>query len=276
MNIDQAIGCLDFIWQEERIIDRLVNLCLIQEELEKNPIDVSDDELQDAMDAFRRGRRLYSADETVRWMERQGISHEKLERLVHDEVVVKKLRDAITSARVDEYLEQHRADFDRVCIARIEYPNEARAREAMSRLGQRPEDFYDAAIEQVAGAGGNRDVSCHLISVVRRGTLGADLKGMLFSSALGDVVGPVRDQDSYALLRVLSFIPARADETTRRAIQEVLFQEWLDERRQRATIEWLWGDAARTREFERKSAGAPRSRGCAPSGEAAVSAAGIR
>ena len=33
LTVDQAIACLDFIWDEARITDRLVNVCLIQEEL---------------------------------------------------------------------------------------------------------------------------------------------------------------------------------------------------------------------------------------------------
>src|SRR5215470_14545278 len=66
MRIDQAIGCLDFIWNEDRIVDRLISVCIIQEELEKNPLELSEAELQHAMDAFRRAHRLYRAEDTLR------------------------------------------------------------------------------------------------------------------------------------------------------------------------------------------------------------------
>jgi hypothetical protein len=36
------------------------------------------------------------------------------------------------------------------------------------------------------------------------------------------------------------------DERTRDAIETLLFEEWLAERREAARIEWYWGDAAET------------------------------
>jgi hypothetical protein len=53
LRVDTAMACLDFIWDEAPIIERLVNLCVIQEELDREPIDLSNAELQQAMDHFR-------------------------------------------------------------------------------------------------------------------------------------------------------------------------------------------------------------------------------
>src|SRR3712207_2194214 len=33
LKVDQAIGCLDFLWEDRRLMDRLVNVCLIDEAL---------------------------------------------------------------------------------------------------------------------------------------------------------------------------------------------------------------------------------------------------
>jgi hypothetical protein len=51
----------------------------------------------------------------------------------------------------------------------------------------------------------------------------------------------------FELVRVLAITPARLDPATRAAIQKLLFEDWLEERRQSARIEWFWGNAARTR-----------------------------
>src|SRR5712692_910098 len=67
MKVDQAISCLDFIWDEARTINRLVNVCLIQEALNKDPVQLSDAELQLAMDGFRRAKKLYMDEDTYRW-----------------------------------------------------------------------------------------------------------------------------------------------------------------------------------------------------------------
>jgi len=247
MRMDQAIGCLDLIWNEDRIISRLINVCIIQEELEQNPLELSDAELQHTMDAFRRAHRLYKAEDTFRWMERQGMTQDKLERLVADEAIVGKLRDKITAGRIEDYFEQHRANFDSACIARIDYPDAESAEQALSQIRCGQADFYEAAQRQaVAAAVRSGEASSHLFSVVRRGPPGAEWKTALFSAVPGQVIGPVRDGDSSALVRVLSFAPACLDEPTRRVIQKILFAEWLEERRQTATIEWFWGNTNQT------------------------------
>jgi putative peptide maturation system protein len=82
LSMDQAVACIDFIWDEASISDRLVNVCLIQEELDRHPVEISDRELQTAMDGFRRARGLFKAADTRRWLERRGLTHHEFEQLV--------------------------------------------------------------------------------------------------------------------------------------------------------------------------------------------------
>src|SRR5262249_25679437 len=111
LKVEQAIAYLDFIWNDAPILKRLVHACLIQETLDQDPIPLSDDEMQLALDAFRQVRQLHKAEDTYRWMEQRGLTHEKLERRVAHEARVAKLRDRVTAGRVEAYFETHRADF---------------------------------------------------------------------------------------------------------------------------------------------------------------------
>jgi putative peptide maturation system protein len=251
LRMDQAIACLDYIWDEARIIDRLVNVCLIQEALEKDPVSLSDAELQAAMDGFRRAHRLYTIEETVRWLKRHGTTHEQLERRVADEAVVAKLRDRVTEGRVEEYFEQHRADFDTARVARVAFADEASARRAFEQICAGEIDFYEAAESHFLAAeqgttstlrAGARSPQ-ELFAVVQRGEAPPELSEAVFAAGAGEMLGPVRTGEEYAIIRVLSSAPGRLDERTRRAIQKLLFAEWLEERRQEAAIEWYWGNA---------------------------------
>ena len=103
LQVDAALACLDFIWDEAPLIERLVNMCLIQEELERHPIELTDAELQEAMDRFRAAKKLFKAEDTLRWLERHGMTQEKLERYVTENAMVPKLRDRIAGDRVGEY-----------------------------------------------------------------------------------------------------------------------------------------------------------------------------
>jgi putative peptide maturation system protein len=248
LKVDQAIACLDFIWEEAPVMQRLVDACLIQEALEKDPVDLPAEELQRALDAFRRAHKLYKEEDTRRWMERRGLTHEKLERLVGDEVTVTKLRDRVAAGRVEDYFDGHRADFDTARIARLQFSDEESALRTLGQIRTGALDFYEAA-ERLFLTKGERPShpSDEIFAEVRRRHVSPALEAAVFAAAPGDLLGPLRTEEGHAVVRVLSFTPARLDEPTCTAIRKILFEEWLEERRQAARIEWYWGNATRTR-----------------------------
>jgi hypothetical protein len=85
----------------------------------------------------------------------------------------------------------------------------------------------------------------NFFAVVRRGQLSPPQAAAVFTAAPGAVVGPVCSGAGYDIIRVLHLERARLDAPTRQAIAEWLFEEWLTARRQKATIEWFWGNADR-------------------------------
>jgi putative peptide maturation system protein len=247
LRVNDAIALLDFIWDEAPIIKRLLNVCLIREALEQDPIELSDAEMQRALDAFRRTHELYTAADTYRWMEQRGMTQDKLERLVADEATVAKLRDWVTAEQVEPYFDSHRADFDSACVARLELADEESAQETLGEIRSGRLDFYleaehrfREAAQQVSGP------PVELFAVLQRRQACPDLGQAIFAAAPGDLVGPVCTGDGYAVLRVLSITPARLDEPIRASIKKILFDDWLEKRRRAAKIEWYWGNAART------------------------------
>ena len=50
LKVDEAIAFLDFVWDAAPITAQLVNQCVIREELERDPIVLTDAELQEAVD----------------------------------------------------------------------------------------------------------------------------------------------------------------------------------------------------------------------------------
>jgi putative peptide maturation system protein len=247
LKVDEAMAILDLFSEDARLVDRLVNACLIQEALEKDPIELPDAELQEALDAFRRARRLYTADETRRWMERRGLTHEKLEHLVAGQAVVAALRDRVTAGRVESYFDARRADFDTACIARLDLPGEEEARQVSERIRRGDVTFDEAARRSfLEGAARRASPSRPLFELLRRRQATRELADAVFAAAPGDIVGPLRAGEAYAVVQVLALDPARLDAPTRRAVQEILFVEWLAERRQAAAIEWCWGNVRET------------------------------
>jgi putative peptide maturation system protein len=247
LHIDKAIACLDFIWDEAPIIERLVNLCLIQEELDREPIELSDDDLRQAMKNFRKAKNLFKAEDTFLWLERHGMSVEKLERYVGDESILAKLRDRIAGEKVEEYFRGHATDFDAVSLARFEVADEGRAHELAERIRAGEQDFISVA-ERCYLEAVERGVplASFTFEDIERRRASPELREVLFATPPGQLAGPVRFASGHALMRVMARRPARLDERTRSVIKEILFDEWLAERRRAARIEWCWGNAGKT------------------------------
>jgi putative peptide maturation system protein len=245
--VDAAMACLDFIWDEASIIERLVNMCLIQEELEQSPVELTDAELQQAMDRFRSAKKLFKAEDTFRWLAQHGMSQEKLEEYVSEFAIVPKLRDRIAASRVEEYFSQHSAEFDAARVARFEVADEGQARDLAEQIRTGAQDFFVAA-ERAFFEAAERGVplKANLFARIERRQAEPALRDQLFAAAPGQVLGPVAAESGNALVRLLALIPARLDEHTRTAIKDILFRDWLSERRQASRIEWCWGNASTT------------------------------
>jgi putative peptide maturation system protein len=246
LNVEQAIACLDFIWGEAPILNRLVNVCLIQEALQDEPIELSDVELQQAMDTFRRANKLFTAEDTHRWMQRHGITHEQLESLAADEATVAKLRNRIVAGRVEDYFARHRTDFDTAFIARLDVADEESAHRIYHQIRTREVDFFTAAERHfLSVAESLRQPRGELFAIVRRRATPPAL-ALIFTASPDDVLGPVPTEKGYSIIRLLSQSAARLDKPTREAIEQILFEEWLEDRRQAARIEWFWGNVKPT------------------------------
>jgi putative peptide maturation system protein len=246
LQVDQAITCLDTLWGEVRLMDRLINVCLVQEALDDDPVTLSDADLQRAMDGFRRAHKLYKAEDTRLWMERTGTAPGRLERLVAHLARVAKLRDRVTDGRVEDYFAHHQDEFAVALIARIEFPAEEDARRTYERIRAGAVDFYEAAQRRFLAAPRRDPPPGDVFAVVRRGPTDPELAASVLAAAPGALLGPLRTAGGYAVVQVLAIEPACLDGPTREAIREILFEEWLEQRRRAATIEWYWGDAGRT------------------------------
>jgi parvulin-like peptidyl-prolyl isomerase len=161
--------------------------------------------------------------------------------------LIDKLRDRIAADRVDEYFCQHTHDFDKVRIARIEVTDESQAGNLAEQISDGTQDFFTIAersFQEAADKGAT--LPAELFAVIERRQVAPAVGDRLFAASPGQLVGPVKTERGYSLFRVLSFNPARLDDRTVTTIKNILFEEWLAERRQAAQIEWCWGNASKT------------------------------
>ncbi|GGO69616.1 TIGR04500 family putative peptide maturation system protein [Nonomuraea cavernae] len=235
--VARAIACLDFIWDESRLADRLITDSLVRELLEEAPEPLTDAELQAATDAFRRARGLLTAGAVREWMDRNHLSHPELEELVAVEASVARLRSRVAGGQVEEWLAEHGHELDVARVARVEFAAGA---------GPRVPDadgFLDAAERAFAdGTARPGDV----FATLRRGELDQETADQVFGATPGTVVGPFPTERGHLLIKVLAVEPAVLDATVRDLAERRIFADWLERRRSTAKIEWFWGTADRT------------------------------
>jgi putative peptide maturation system protein len=196
------------------------------------------------MDAFRRRRGLLSEEAMMQWLEQQGLTQRNLETRLEGFVKIRKLRQRVVGGREEAYFASHKSELEVAVLARIVLGDLKRARALYERLRGGKVDLLMAAREALR----EQTPSHHrwesppsLLERVRRWALPSQQAAVIFAAAPGAVLEPIETKGGYELRQVLDIEPAVFDAGTRAAIGERLFQEWLEERRAAADVEWLWG-----------------------------------
>jgi putative peptide maturation system protein len=241
MRVDEAMGVIDFIWDDARIVQRLVDFHLVGEEIRRRAIVPEPEDRQRAVDTFRRVRGLVTAAATQEWLEAQGISHARLEQMGEAQAQTFALRRTIAmEAGLQAYWAAHPGAFDVAIVARLRLRDRARAQRLADEL--RGGQLFYAGVEDEFAAGRAMPITGGMMAVLRRHEMSPTLADAVFLATPGSVVGPIEGDDSYDLIRVIRVGPASfGDDDTREAIIDAIFAEWLAERRRAAKIEWLWG-----------------------------------
>lgn len=242
-----AMTTMDVIWDRTELVQGLVNLGLIDEAVTRRGLTVSAAEIQEAMNAFRRKNRLWTKEDTTRYMEAHGLTQRDLERRLESQAMSDKLRDAVTQGKLEQYFEDHRADYETAHVARFRVSDEAAANRIAASLRERQTNFFDAARTQFLEGSSSGPT----FAVLRRGALTAQQAEVVFSAAPGDYVVAPAGQ-ACDVVQVLRIERALWDESTQAQVREAVFNAWLAEGRRNAQITWFWGDPHR---LENQNAG---------------------
>lgn len=237
LRIQQAVACLDFVWERDDLLDHLVNVCLVEEELAaREPFPVSDTDLQVRLDEFRRARGLFTAADTHEWLAQHGISHRQLEQRLADALRMELLAEQVVGNAVTDYAEANKSELGIFPVMLAS----ARAHEDLHELRRRTADPAGWLTWAATPNGNMREVRCCRIDAF-------DASPSLSVLASDDVqVGTVSQvfphQDGHALACKIGPTepPEPGTELTSR-VRDRLFADWLAERRRHADVEWYWG-----------------------------------
>ncbi|MGH9524288.1 MAG: TIGR04500 family putative peptide maturation system protein [Terriglobales bacterium] len=207
----------------------LENKLLIEEEILRNPPDVSSRELDDVVHAFLAGRGLDSPPLLEKWLQEMGLTMAAVRELLRYNARVRKFRHNIAGKNARSYFKAHHDDFAQLTVVKVE----TRTRAAAASLARKAR--ASTLWEAVQGAAPG---------VVTKATMSTafvvDLPAGMRRSRAGELIGPEAAGDGFSLTRFARRRPPHWDDVTREKIETILFDEWLLRRRQQSEIRWYW------------------------------------
>lgn len=219
---------------ETTFVTQAVDYALCRAHAESNSLEITDDELQEAADNFRATRDLETGASLLAWLKERRLSVEDWEELLEADLIRSKVRDAVTDAEVQQVFAEHKSDFDSAETSWMIVANEDICRELRAQIQDEGADFYTLA----------RQFSTHRTSRPSGGYLGWTprnavdplLQPSVFGGKPGQVVGPVKTDDGWVLVKIEKIARASLTEAAREQIKDYLFKEWLDARRKAASV----------------------------------------
>jgi putative peptide maturation system protein len=239
MAVEEAIAQLDMLWQKSALMQRLIDSCIIEGELQRRNVQVSPEDVQATLDSMRRRRGLFTAAQLKTWLFDSGMTLNALQDMALKIARANRLRDLIVGAETASYFEAHRAAFDQIKLSVLEVDTLAIAEEIAARVRRQGVPLMEVAHRRLMSTA---SAQFSFRSDVRH-ALETEYQVSDFAA---ESVHVVAGEQVCLVLEVLAVEPVLTNPATAQAVKAKLFQDWLAEQRRTARIEWFWGDAQRT------------------------------
>ena len=217
---------------EQLVTDRLTVLAA-----KKQGIKVSEQDIQDRADQFRRVRSLHRMSDTNKYLDAQRISLDEFETFISDSLYQEKMMQKVCGdAAVEGYFKMHSPRFDSIEVSHIVLDTEGKAKEMIAVLRDDPENFAELAREHSIAESRERAGS---LGKVQRGALRSDVEAKLFNAAVGDLLGPFAsaDRSAFEVFRLDAKHAARLDDDTTAEVRRLLRDAWLRTQAQEHRVE---------------------------------------
>ncbi|MGE5613923.1 MAG: peptidylprolyl isomerase [Bacillota bacterium] len=198
-------------------------------------ISVTDDELQESFDLFRKQNGLFMAGETKKWLRENGLTLDDIESELSLKLIEKKLMEAYPQKKVEQFFIEAKTEMDAVEL----YTMTVADREvAMELLAQAEEDEVEFIVlanrystDENARRGG-------YAGFFRRHELRSDMSAAAFGAKPGEIVGPFQTDQGFVLLKIRDVCPAVLDSRTEAEIRRNILKNDLAQEEQRIKITW--------------------------------------
>lgn len=202
---------------------------LVLRTCEQRGIELSEEELQTAGDAFRLEHKLLGSTETFTWLAQQRITVEEWSEGIRMACLAQKLKEHLFGLSVDGAYINNRDAYRRVALSQILVLELPTALQLVQTLRSGEQSFCALALEYSKGKQSHENGGFAGIRFVVE--LLPEIAEAIAEVPAGEIVGPIQTRLGYHILRVEKWFPSELHESVRNLILDSLFQAWVQELR---------------------------------------------
>ena len=237
IDLAEFMRTLKLTGQYQGLLEQFVRDRLAALGAKKAGIQLTEAEIQERADQFRRVRGLHRASDTNKYLDAMRVSLDEFEAFITDSLYQEKMMSKVCNDQaVQGYFKLNSPKFDSIEVSHIVLDSEGKAKEMIAVLRGDPDGFEEMAREHSIADTRERG---GLIGKVLRGSLRSDVEAKVFNAAAGELLGPFEsgDRTTFEIFRVNAKHPARLDDDTATEVRRLLREEWLRARAQERAIE---------------------------------------
>lgn len=235
----QILNYLQATRKLDTFIGDIVRQFVIERELQSQEAAINSAVVEQAVIDFRLKNQLTDPNQFQEWLANNGLTYEAFHNQVAGSFKLRKLKEDVTAARLQEYFIERKVFLDRVVLSRIIVADKELAEELKTQLQE------GAAFEQLAKDYSLTDdrVMNGMVGPVSRGSMPDLLRAEIDLAKPGEIVGPIGMEERWGLFRVEAILSASLDDPQiKQSLEDEIFEQWLAEKMQTIPIKLQVGE----------------------------------
>lgn len=227
-----TVSLEDLLWRMKMsgdlrdIIEDTAREVLLESEARRRGFKATKDEIAEGVEEIYQTFALEDSREAADILKDEGLTIKDLERAIENSILIDKAREALTDEEIDPYFKEHWEEYEVVSLSPVVCKDRDRAADLLQQVRQGKISFEE--LIRICGSEIRTAASATLSGEQVRADLPAMLREPIFSSRIGDVVGPLEYDGAIYLFRIDGLSRAELDEELRGEIMDVLVQEWVE------------------------------------------------
>lgn len=225
VELNEIVNFLKRNIQFKDVCQKVLYQKVIHQAAQERGLTVTPQEIQLEANHLRSTKRLEKASDTLAWLAEEMITVEDWEAGIYNHLLAKKLAECLFAKESEKFFAQNKLNFDQILLYQIIVSSEKLSQELFYQIEEREITFYEAA--HLYDIDERRRHQCGYEGKLYRWSLKPNVAAVVFSSKLGEIVGPLQTELGYHLLLVEEFIPAELTPERYQEIIDKMFKEWL-------------------------------------------------